>query len=245
MLLLHPLALSGAAWAPLVAGLESDVDVIAPDARGHGGTAWDGEPFGLEDLADDVTALLDELELERVDLVGMSMGGSTAALLAALHPGRVRTLVVADATAWYGEQAPEVWAERAAKAAGTPRADQVPFQRDRWFTKAFRDEQPERVQAVVDVFLGTDSRAHAAASVAMGGLDARDRLPDVVAPTLCLTGEEDYATPPEMGQYLADHVRRGRFELLPGLRHLSLIEDPSQAARLLAHARPTHQESTR
>jgi hypothetical protein len=46
---------------------------------------------------------------------------------------------------------------------------------------------------------------------------------------------EDYATPPEMGHYLADHVQNGKAVILPALRHLSLIERPD-----LAHAVRQH-----
>lgn len=235
VVLLHPLALSGAVWASFADRLGSRYDVIAPDARGHGGSSWDGRPFTTADLADDVEALLDALGLDTVALVGMSMGGSTAMTFAGTRPARVSRLVLADTTAWYGEQAPAVWSERADRVLVTERSEQVPFQVDRWFTQPFRDRSPDRVDDVVQVFLRTDSRAHAAACRALGELDARDVLPRVSAPTLSITGEEDYATPPGMGRYAADHVRDGRHVVLEKLRHLSLVEQPDLADLVLTH----------
>jgi 3-oxoadipate enol-lactonase len=235
LVLLHPLALSGRIWDPLVDRLAERFDVITVDLRGHGDSGWDGGEFGVEDLADDVRALLDGLELGSAHLLGMSMGGSVAIVFAGLHPSRVDRLVLADTTAWYGEQAPVVWAERAEKALTTPRPRQVPFQVDRWFTEPFRASHPAEVRRVVDVFLRTDSRAHAQASRALGALDARELLPTITAPTLSITGEQDYATPPAMGRYVAEHVQQGTALVLSDLRHLSLVEQPGLADLVASH----------
>lgn len=235
VVLLHPLALAGPVWDELAQRLSEHFTVITPDARGHGRSGWDGEPFSSTDLADDLGALLDALGVDTAHLVGMSMGGGTAMTFAGLHPERVGRMVLADTTAWYGPDAVEVWEERARRAALTPRVRQVSFQADRWFTETFRAKQPTKVQLVVRTFLATDSRAHAEASRAMGRLDARELLPAVTAPTLVLTGVEDYATPPEMGHYVADHVQDGRAVILPALRHLSLIERPDLAEAVRAH----------
>jgi 3-oxoadipate enol-lactonase len=235
LLLLHPLALSSEVWGPFADRLAAHFDVIAPDARGHGDSAWAGEAFTAEELADDIEAVLDGLGLRSAHLLGMSMGGSVGLVFAGSRPSRVDRMVIADATAWYGEQAPAVWAERAERAVATPRPAQVPFQVDRWFTESFRAHHPTQVQRVVDIFVRTDSRAHGQASRALGGVDARELLPSITAPTLSLTGEEDYATPPEMGRYVADSVRIGRALVLPRLRHLSLVEAPGLADLVTAH----------
>lgn len=235
VILLHPLALAGQVWDEFGKRLSEHFTVITPDARGHGQSGWDGQPFSTTDLADDVGALLDALDLETVHLVAMSMGGSVAMTFAGLHPERVGRIVLADTTAWYGANAAEVWEERARRALLTPRVRQVSFQADRWFTEIFRAKQPTKLQRVVRTFLATDSRVHAEASRAMGWLDARELLPAITAPTLVLTGVEDYATPPEMGRYVADHVQDGQAVTLPGLRHLSLIERPGLADAVGAH----------
>ncbi|HEX4226486.1 MAG TPA: alpha/beta fold hydrolase, partial [Pseudonocardiaceae bacterium] len=224
LVLLHPLALSAQLWTPLVQRLVEDHAVFAFDLRGHGRSDWDGNPFTISDLADDVVAALDRLGLESVRLAGMSMGGSVAMTLAGRHPDRVRSLLLADTTAWYGPDAPTAWAERAAKATGVPREQQLPFQLDRWFSEAFRAEHSEEVQRVARIFLATASPAHAAASVAMGALDARELLPAITAPTLVLVGEHDYATPPAMATVLADTIPNATLRVLPTVRHLSLIE---------------------
>lgn len=234
LVLLHPLALSGAVWRPVVERLAGDFDIIAPDARGHGDTPWDGEPFSMEDLAADVIALIGTITDGPVVLGGASMGGSTAMVAAPQLSDRLRALVLLDTTAWYGADAPETWAGRAQKASSTPREQQLPFQLDRWFTPDTAEHHPEIVDPVVDAFLATNSAAHAAASVAMGNLDARPGLASVTVPTLVLTGADDYATPPVMGRLAAESVQNGEFRELSGARHLGLLERPELADQVTA-----------
>jgi 3-oxoadipate enol-lactonase len=229
LVLLHPLALSGAVWGAFAGRLAGSFDVIAADARGHGASGWDGQRFGIDDLGDDVAALLDGLGLDAAHLVGMSMGGSTAVSFAGRYPGRVTGMVLADTTAWYGEDAPRTWEDRAVGVLTKPREQQVPFQADRWFTEAYRQRNPAEVNRVVGIFLRTDSLAHAQACRALGTMDSRGLLGRITARTLVLTGEEDYATPPAMGAAIADGVRDGEARVLPALRHLSLVEDPGLA----------------
>jgi 3-oxoadipate enol-lactonase len=229
VVLLHPLALSGEVWGEFAGRLSAGFDVIAPDARGHGDSGWDGAPFSIDDLADDVAALLDVLDLPAAHVIGMSMGGSTAVSFAGRYPERATAMFLADTTAWYGEQAQQAWEKRAVDAANNPREQQVPFQADRWFTDDFRRRHAEEVNRVVGIFLRTSSVAHAQACRAFGAMDSRGLLPKITAPVLVVTGAEDYATPPEMGKTIADGVPAGQARVLDALRHMSLVEEPSLA----------------
>ncbi|HWD04373.1 MAG TPA: alpha/beta fold hydrolase [Amycolatopsis sp.] len=237
VVLLHPLATSGELWTPLAETLSDEFQVFAFDLRGHGESAWDGRPFSIADLADDVGAALDALGLDTVSLLGLSMGGSVGANFAGRFPHRVRSLVLADTTAYYGDDAPKVWAERAEKAVTVPRAKQVQFQLDRWFSPEFREAEPAEADRIVKIFLRTNSEAHAAASIAMGEMDSRALLPAITARTLVLVGEHDYATPPAMARALADGIPGAELEVQLDLRHMSLIERPALAERVRAHLR--------
>lgn len=244
VLLLHPLATSGAIWTPLLAQrperAEGRYRFLALDARGHGSSSWDGGPFTIEDLAQDTAAVLDALGVRRAAVVGMSMGGCTAIALAAERPDLVGPLALCDTTADYGPDRVAQWAERAHRARSVPRERQIEFQVDRWFSPDFRRASPDRVQLVCDAFVGTDSRAHAQACLAMGHFDGTDRLTGITAPTLVVVGAEDYATPPAMAQALADGIPGARLAGFDRVRHLSLLEHPpawdAVTAHLAAHA---------
>lgn len=98
VILLHGLMLSGACWTPLAKKLEKDYDVIMPDARGHGYSSTPDQGYRYNNLATDIVNLIDALGLTSPVLLGHSMGGMTATVVASLRPGRLRGLVLVDPT---------------------------------------------------------------------------------------------------------------------------------------------------
>ena len=196
---------------------------------------WDDKPFTVEDMADDAAAVIEATAPGPVGVIGLSMGGSTALVLATRRPDLVSRVVLADASACYGPDRIERWAERAHLAEFKPREQQLEFQRDRWFGTAFQEAHPETVSRVCDIFLRTTGAAHAAACRALGGLDATDQLGKITAPALVMVGSEDYATPPAMARAIAAGIPGAELMMLEGARHMSLVERPSAWARIEAH----------
>jgi len=98
VVLLHGLMLSGACWIPLARALEKDYDLIMPDARGHGYSSAPDQGYSYGNLADDVVNLINALELDTPVILGHSMGGMTAALVANLLPHQLPGLILADPT---------------------------------------------------------------------------------------------------------------------------------------------------
>lgn len=98
VVLLHGLTANGACWTPLARELEKDYDVIMPDARGHGNSSTSEDGYRYDDLADDVIGLIEALGLTNPVLIGHSMGGMTAAVVASRNSKRLGGLVLADPT---------------------------------------------------------------------------------------------------------------------------------------------------
>lgn len=98
VVLLHGLILSGACWTPLARTLQQDCDVIMPDARGHGNSEAPDHGYLYDNLATDVEGLIEALDLANPVLLGHSMGGMTAAVVASRTPRRLRGLILADPT---------------------------------------------------------------------------------------------------------------------------------------------------
>ena len=96
VVLLHGLMTNGACWTPLARALEKDYDVVMPDARGHGNSSAPDHGYSYNELAGDVIGLIDALGLATPVLLGHSMGGMTAAVVASQMPKRLRGLVLAD-----------------------------------------------------------------------------------------------------------------------------------------------------
>jgi pimeloyl-ACP methyl ester carboxylesterase len=96
VVLLHGLMTSGACWTPLARALEKDYDVIMPDARGHGNSGVPDRGYRYGNLAADVMSFIDVLGLATPVVVGHSMGGMTAAMVANQSPKRLRGLILVD-----------------------------------------------------------------------------------------------------------------------------------------------------
>lgn len=95
VVLLHALGEDSSDWAPIASALGSSWRIYALDLPGHGASDWPGS-YSIEQLTTDLAAFLDALELDRVSLVGHSIGAPPAYLFAARYPDRVARLVLED-----------------------------------------------------------------------------------------------------------------------------------------------------
>lgn len=98
LILLHGLMTNGVCWTDLAHVLEKEYDVIMPDARGHGNSSVPDFGYRYEDHANDVAGLINALRLSQPILIGHSMGGMTAAVVASRKPNLLGGLVLADPT---------------------------------------------------------------------------------------------------------------------------------------------------
>ncbi|MBB3187701.1 alpha/beta fold hydrolase [Microbacter margulisiae] len=98
LVLLHGLTANGACWEGVSNLLEKGYDIIMPDARGHGGSDAPNHGYRYEDHAKDVTGLIHSLKLPPFVLLGHSMGGMTATVVASCKPKLLRGVILADPT---------------------------------------------------------------------------------------------------------------------------------------------------
>src|SRR5256885_13616287 len=97
LILLHGGLMSSEMFGPVIPQLAQSPQVIAPALQGHGRTADIDRPIDVKLMADDIAALIDQLGLEKPDLVGYSLGGGVAFFTAVKHPQKVGKLVMAAA----------------------------------------------------------------------------------------------------------------------------------------------------
>ena len=208
-------------WSHQIQTLAAQRWVIAVDHRGHGASPVPPGPYEIEDLADDVIALADARGIERMDFVGLSLGGMVGMSLAARYPDRVRRLVLACTTAYLPP--PELWLERAAavRAGGMARITDSVLAR--WFTPKFMADHPDLVAPLREQFEATSPDGYAECGLAISRMDLRYALPAIAAPTLVIAGIDDPATTPTTCRGLADAIR-GATYVEVAASHIAAVE---------------------
>src|ERR1035437_3521565 len=173
IVLIHSLALDRSVWDGVAARLADQAEILTYDCRGHGRSGPKAVSFTTELFARDLAELLDHVGWPTAAVAGCSMGGCIAQAFAGLYPSRVSALGLIDTTAWYGEDAPKNWRERAATARSKGLAGMVEFQSTRWFSDNFRSSHPELVNAKSRILLANDVDCYAASCIMLGDADLR------------------------------------------------------------------------
>ena len=196
--------------------------VLTYDHPGHGSSRLCESPCTVESLGRELLRLLDELGLDRVSHVGVSLGGMVGMAVALAAPERVERLVLACTSAYVGP--PEGWAERAASV----RAEGMEAIADtvvgRWFTPEFARAEPETVARFRSLLVATPPEGYARCCEAVGAWDARERISGMTAPALVIAGAEDRATPVAHAEVLASRIPDARLVVLERAAHLANVE---------------------
>ncbi len=233
VVLLNSVGATTGMWDAVYPELASRLRVIRIDTRGHGGSppATPGRT-DLADLGQDVLRVLDQLEVPRASIAGLSLGGMTAIWLAVHHPDRVARLALLCTSAYLPPA--QFWLDRAAtvraEGMGSVSAAVVP----RWVTERFAGRRPDAVDQLRGMIMTTDPETYAQCCEAIAGMDQRADLPRITAPTLVIAGSEDPATPPEHGELIAGAVPDAQLVVLD-CAHIATVESPAPVTALLAH----------
>lgn len=214
-------------WDPQLAALEEHFLVIRYDTRGHGGSPVPAGPYSIDDLVDDVVALLDGLGVQRAHVVGLSMGGMTAMRLAARNPERVDRLAVLCTAAHLPPRA--AWLERAALVRDQGTASVAGAVVQRWFTEHYDGDLGYWQTMIAD----TPAQGYAACCEAIAELDLREQLSSIGAPTLAIAGADDPATPPAMLTEITAAVPDSRLLVVGPAAHLANVEQSDTVTHAL------------
>jgi pimeloyl-ACP methyl ester carboxylesterase len=230
------LADEGACWVDQVAGLQDRYRVTTFDNRAVGRSSVPPGEYRIADFAADTVALLDALELERVHLVGSSMGGAIAQEVAIAHPERLQSVVL-NGTWCRGDRfLQEVirnWIWSAQKADSTrdflvavnlwcfaPRIWNEGIM-DGWLDAA---EQSEYQQSVDAFSRSAEALLHH---------DTADRLSAVRTRSLVTVGELDLVLPARYSRELADRIEGAELVVIPDAGHQPFQEFPDDYNRIL------------
>ena len=233
VLLLHGYPFNRSMWREQADALKANYRVITPDLRGLGESSATQEPATMDKMAEDVAALLDELQVERAVLGGLSMGGYVAFAFYSRFQTRVRALILADTRPQADTD--EAKRDRLSQAQKILKEGMESIADDfmkKVLTPATLSQRPEITERVRAMIVTTKPQGAASALRGMAARrDQTDLLPEIAAPTLIIVGNEDRLTPPRDAELMHKEVRGSRLEIIEGASHLSNLEQPEKFNR--------------
>ena len=212
------------------------VQAIAFDAPGIGQSTRYSRPRRMPAVARTVEKMLDALGYDRVDVIGVSLGGVVAQQLAHQAPGRVRRLVLAATAPGLGGVP---GSPKTLMALATPRRYHQPDYYRRIAGRIYGGEARRDPDALlhgsVARFIDAPSLwGYAGQLYSITGWTSVPWLRRLRQPTLVLAGDDDPIVPLVNGRILAFLIPDARLQVIPGGGHLFLLEHPSRMAELIS-----------
>jgi 3-oxoadipate enol-lactonase len=228
LLLIQGLGYTADMWHRILPGLAADRRVVVFDNRGVGRSSVPGQPWTVEQMADDAIAVLDAAGGAAAHVFGVSMGGLIAQEVALRHPDRVRSLVL-GCTHPGGREAARMDPDAAAMLMDRePKSAREAIEASLPFLYA-PTTGPGEIEADVEARLRFPLRGKAY----WGQLDAMrqhrgtyDRLADVRVPTLVLHGDADRLVQPANATLLAEAIPDAKLVWIPGASHVFWTDQP-------------------
>ncbi|WP_226561639.1 3-oxoadipate enol-lactonase [Salipiger thiooxidans] len=216
-------------WDNVVELLPPELSLLRIDKSGHG--LSEGGAKAIADLATDLAAVMDLLTLRGALICGVSVGGMIAQALAAQRPDLVGGLVLCNTSHRIGTEAG--WNDRitALDAAGLePMADEI---LERWFSPQLLRDAPALVAGYRMMLTRTPIAGYRAVCAAIRDADLTEAVPRIGCPTLCIAGDQDQATPPQVVRATANLLPAAHFVCFEQVGHLPCIEAPDRLAACL------------
>lgn len=210
-------------WQPQIDALQNDFFVICYDTRGHGVSSAPQGPYTIEQLGQDVTNLLDHLNVKKASFCGISMGGLTGQWLAIHKPEYFNHVIVCNTAAKIGQE--QAWNERAALVREQGLQPIAATAASRWFTECFIQSQAAVVESLSNDLAASSAEGYASCCEALAKADLRKNLKNITVPVLVIAGQQDPVTTVTDGQFMTDRIPNSQlFEI--NASHISNIEHP-------------------
>jgi pimeloyl-ACP methyl ester carboxylesterase len=217
----HGLWVDRRCWLHQKKHFTKDFKVVIYDLRGHGESGKPSKQYSVWTHGEDLYALIKHLGLKQANIVGHSMGGMVACVLAVRHPEVVKRLVLADTMC---NVIPEAVGERVA-----------------WVKKMSMEEigrliakrgiklvGEDAIRLVVDMVKGQTPEVYVRNAVATSGFNICGELKKIDKPTLIIVGGKDEATPAWMAETLHRLIPNSELYIMKGAGHLTCLDNPKE-----------------
>ena len=209
-------------WQPQVVAFEQQFKVVTYDTRGHGESDVI-EQTTVQNLAEDVIDILNDLNIEKAHFCGISMGGMTALLLGIHHADRFHSITVANSAAKIWNE--DGWNARADTVTANGLVDLVATTHTRWFSEQFDYQHDALAQRTIQSLATTPALGYAESCRALAQADLSTQIQQIQIPTLVIAGAFDPVTTVADGIYMQEQIQNSELAVIDA-SHLSNIEQP-------------------
>jgi 3-oxoadipate enol-lactonase len=218
-------------WDAVVARLGNRFRAVRYDKRGHGLSEATPAPYALTDHVNDLAALLDHLGIEKAAVVGLSVGGMIAQGLAALRPDLVAALALSGTGHKIGTA--EFWKARIDAVQANGIAGIADLILPRWFTAGYRRPENPDFIGYTNMLVRTPLDGYIGTCTALRDADLTESTRALKVPTICMVGDQDGSTPPDLVRSLAALIKGAEFRVIADAGHIPCVERPDAVADLI------------
>lgn len=218
-------------WDDVAADLRADFRIIRYDKRGHGLSQATPAPYRMSDHVGDLAALLDERKVTSAIVVGLSVGGVIAQGLAAVRPDLVRGLVLSNTAHKIGTI--DSWNARIATVEAGGIESIAENVMKLWFTEPFRSPSNARFLGCRNMLVRTPLAGYVGTCAALRDTDYTEQTRALKVPVLCIAGDQDGSTPPDLVRSTSELIRGAEFRIVADAGHIPCVEQPAAVAALL------------
>ncbi len=210
-------------WDEQAAEFARHFRLVRYDSRGHGQSGAPPGPYSIDRLGRDAVAVMDGLDIGKVNFCGLSKGGMVGMWLGANVPERIDRLILSNTACHM--PATDLWNQRIATARRDGLSPLVEGIVERWFTKGFREREPNKVAEIRGMLLSTPAEGYAACCEAIRDMDQRESIKRITARTLVICGRHDPATNQEAAEAIRSRIPGASLTILDAA-HIANIEQP-------------------
>ncbi|TXI10771.1 MAG: 3-oxoadipate enol-lactonase [Rhizobium sp.] len=218
-------------WRDVIVRLAGDFPIILYDKRGHGLSDLGQMPYSIEDHATDLAGLLDFLSVKNAIVCGLSVGGLVAQSLYQRRADLVRALILCDTAHKIGTA--ESWNARITQVEAHGIESIVDSIMERWFTPAFRRPENIAFAGYCNMLIRQPAAGYVATCAALRDADLTEAAGKIAVPTICIVGDQDGSTPPELVLSTARLIPNARYEVIKDAGHIPCVEQPEALTEVI------------